>query len=864
METDSYIFSIVMATYNTEEYVEEAINSIINQTFEFDKIQFIIMDDGSTDNTGEICKKYSEKYDNIIYHYQENTGQSIARNNGLKLVKGQYVNFLDSDDKLELNAFEEVYKFIQQHGEEVDVIAIPRWKFGASEGPLPSHYRFDKTRVIDINKEFDCPQFSIPATFIRTSALTDRFEPKLVISEDALLVNKTILHKMKYGVVNSTRYLYRKRFEETSTVDTKKRTKEYYIPYLENYFIELINHSIDKFGYVHRYIQYTLMFDFQWVLNIRDLNILNEQEFQEYHSLLHEILQFIDDDIILSQKYLNNCYKCFVLKLKYDSNNFKIIASSNNLSLDLNGKVIDNINFRKITLNKINLLNNTLYISGFFESSFEDVSIHVTNNDKTLTVKKISGEDIYALGKKVCPRQHFEVEINLQENNEIKFYIKYENHLFEKNLSIGSKLNENFSKKLRLNSYVANYSNNKIIIKYSKELQLLKTDLVNLLDEQELINRDIIEKTKKWNLFNETYYLNQFDSYDNTLDPFFHYVFRGYLEGKNPSKKFNTNYYQNSITPSEQSHLNPLIYFINYGFERNEIQINPSVPLLKHVNKIELNDKINNINESGLRLKKRNEKIIVSLTSFPDRMHDIHYSLYSLLKQTFKPDEIILWLSYEQFPNKEKDIPNKVLNLKKYGLSIRWCDNIYSYKKLIPSLKEYENDFIVTADDDIFYPKDWLRNIYYGYKKHPNCIISSRSRRILVNNNGTLKSYNNWKLIDNDMEPSFLNFPTNGAGSLFPPNSFDETILKKREFSNICPTGDDIWIWGMAVLNNTKIYPIPQQLKELTYINPARDLNLFNEKTLYSENKHKNDSQINKLIEKYPLIMERILNENKI
>lgn len=861
MENNQYIFSIVMATYNTEKYVEEAINSIINQTFEFNKVQFIIVDDGSTDNTGEICKQYSKKYDNIIYHYQENTGQSIARNNGLKLVKGKYLNFLDSDDKLELNALEEVYKFIQQHGDKVDVIAIPRWRFGASEGPLPSHYRFYETRVVDINKEFDCPQFSIPATFIKTSALVNRFEPKLVISEDSLLVNKTILQKMRYGIVNSTRYLYRKRFEETSTIDTKKRTKEYYVPYLENYFKELINHSIDKFGYVHRYIQYLLMFDFQWVLNIPNLNILNENEFQEFHSLLHEILQFIDDDIILSQKYLNNCYKYFVLRLKYKNPNFKIIDSSNNLSLDLNGKIIDNIGFRKINLNKINLLNNTLQISGFFESCFEDISIHVTNNNKTLDIKEISGEDIYALGKKVCPRHHFEVEVNLQENNEIKFYIKYNDHIFEKNIIMGPKLNEQFSKKLRLESYIGNWSNNKITIKYSKELQLLKEDLVNLLDEQELINRNLIEKIKKWNLFNETYYLSQFDSYDDTLDPFFHYVFKGYLEGKNPSKKFNTDFYQNSIPFSEKSHLNPLIYFINYGLEKNEIRINQNIPLLKHVNKIELNDKLNNINKSGLRIHKRNEKIIVSLTSFPDRMHDIQYTLYSLLKQTFKPDEVILWLSYEQFQNKEKDLPNEVLNLKKYGLTIRWCENIYSYKKLIPSLKEYENDFIVTADDDLFYQKDWLKNIYYGYKKHPDCIISSRSRRILFNNEGELKSYKNWKLSNNYHEPSFLNFPTNGAGSLFPPNSFDKKIFKKEEFTTICPTGDDIWIWGMAVLNNTKIYPIPEQLTKLTYVNPARDLNLFNEKTLFSENKNKNDYQINKLIEKYPLILERILNE---
>ena len=112
-----YKFSVVMAIYNTEDYVGEAIDSIINQTIGFeDNIQLILIDDGSTDNTNSILMDYKEQYpNNILVLTQENQGQATARNNGLKYVNGKYVNFLDSDDYLSEDAMEKVFPFFEKH-----------------------------------------------------------------------------------------------------------------------------------------------------------------------------------------------------------------------------------------------------------------------------------------------------------------------------------------------------------------------------------------------------------------------------------------------------------------------------------------------------------------------------------------------------------------------------------------------------------------------------------------------------------------------------------------------------------------------------------------------------------------------------
>ena len=98
-------------------YLEESVESVINQTMDFkENTEIILIDDGSTDGSSEICKSYVEKYpENIKYIFKENGGPSSARNAGIKIATGEYYNFLDSDDLLHEAALEKVYKFFNKH-----------------------------------------------------------------------------------------------------------------------------------------------------------------------------------------------------------------------------------------------------------------------------------------------------------------------------------------------------------------------------------------------------------------------------------------------------------------------------------------------------------------------------------------------------------------------------------------------------------------------------------------------------------------------------------------------------------------------------------------------------------------------------
>ena len=252
-------------------------------------------------------------------------------------------------------------------------------------------------------------------------------------------------------------------------------------------------------------------------------------------------------------------------------------------------------------------------------------------------------------------------------------------------------------------------------------------------------------------------------------------------------------------------------------------------------------------------------ELIVSVTSYPERMPDIHYTLFSLFNQSEKADRIILWLAEEQFPNKEQDLPQKVLDFKKYGLEIEWCHDIRSYKKLIPTINKYPNAVIVTADDDIWYPRDWLKKLYAAYLEDPFSIIGHRGHRIKLKN-GKVAPYSQWRKNILAMWPRYDNFVTGCGGVLYPPRSLYKDVCKEDLFQKLAPYADDIWFWAMAVLNDTKIKNIPYRMHKMTYVNLVREKRQTGENTLAKINitNGGNDRQLKQVIEAYPELKSKI------
>ena len=150
-----FLFSVIISIYNSGRYLKESIDSIINQTIDFkNNIQLILVNDGSIDESEEICLNYLDEYPkNIVYLYKDNGGVSSARNLGLKYAKGKYINYLDSDDKWSNNTFELVSFFFSLHP-NIDIIAGRIKFFEGREDYHRLDYKFKETRIIDLRKDY--------------------------------------------------------------------------------------------------------------------------------------------------------------------------------------------------------------------------------------------------------------------------------------------------------------------------------------------------------------------------------------------------------------------------------------------------------------------------------------------------------------------------------------------------------------------------------------------------------------------------------------------------------------------------------------------------------------------------------------
>lgn len=264
----------------------------------------------------------------------------------------------------------------------------------------------------------------------------------------------------------------------------------------------------------------------------------------------------------------------------------------------------------------------------------------------------------------------------------------------------------------------------------------------------------------------------------------------------------------------------------------------------------------------GLDTTTRTRKIIVSLTTFPARISKVHKTIENLLTQTIKPDKIILWLTEKEFPNKEADLPENLLKLKEYGLTISWCEYMRSYQKLVPALMEYPNDIIITVDDDFYYPENIIEDLYISYLKEPNVIHAHRTWRGHLIGDYMKQNSNNSMLMNKYPIPSFFNFLMGYGGVLYPPNALHKEVLNINRFKELIPTHDDIWFWAMSVLGKTKTkqvngFDMSIDLIEDTQQYGLRNINKKNSEGIETE------EGFNKLIKAYPEILNILKNEDR-
>ena len=452
-ETHNYKISVVMPLYNVADYLEEAIESIVNQSIGFkNNIQLILVNDGSPDNIDEICKKYLELYpENVVYLKQSNSGVSAARNLGLAYVKGKYVNFFDGDDKWANDAFHRMYSFIEKHYKQIDFVSARICFFERRSGfEHPLDYKFQQSRVIDIIGEYNCIQLSAPTSLIKSEiAKQHMFNINLSHGEDAAYLNRILLDKMAYGVVREAVYYYRKRINETSAVDSSLTSKDWYFNTTKYFYKMIIDESLMRKGYVLPYVQFLVMYEIQWRFLTKAPDNMSDQEIKKYENDIITLLNYIEDRILLEQKTMGIDAKLFALsmkhhkdisdelylegaKIRFRANDFCSVRNKNRL-------IITNLKIRK----------DALYIEGTTQLHIlpADYSITIIDNDGNripIEFYDIKDKDRIAFnGRKAFEGRGFKCKVSLGHIDAIGFYL-------EKNGVKKTKLNPSFGKFAKL------------------------------------------------------------------------------------------------------------------------------------------------------------------------------------------------------------------------------------------------------------------------------------------------------------------------------------------------------------------------------------------------------------------------------
>ncbi|MCX7338210.1 MAG: hypothetical protein NTX76_02855 [Alphaproteobacteria bacterium] len=210
---------------------------------------------------------------------------------------------------------------------------------------------------------------------------------------------------------------------------------------------------------------------------------------------------------------------------------------------------------------------------------------------------------------------------------------------------------------------------------------------------------------------------------------------------------------------------------------------------------------------------RRNPEVIVTMTSYPARMPTICLAIESLMRQSVKPDRIVLNLFRGDFPDQK--IPLSIEMQQKRGLEINWCDeNLKVYLKVIPATKKYPNAILIAADDDTIYPENRLEGLLNGHAEHPNAIVCTDGIRLTSASGKLLMDASQWHFTGSQQDlspqadPSFTFMAQGVHGMLIPPNSFYPDFDHPEKFTDLCPTDDDSWLWAMAVANGTKTYKV--------------------------------------------------------
>ncbi len=206
-----------------------------------------------------------------------------------------------------------------------------------------------------------------------------------------------------------------------------------------------------------------------------------------------------------------------------------------------------------------------------------------------------------------------------------------------------------------------------------------------------------------------------------------------------------------------------------------------------------------------LALSTKCPNIIVSMTSYGKRVNSsAAYALYSILTQKQLPNRIVLNLDQERWNN--ENIPQLLKHLQRAGVEINFCEDVGPHTKLLPALRKFPNDIIITTDDDIYYDDTLVSELFDGFNQSDKRSVICRDGKYICKHNGTYLPYSQNPHCNEKCNDEIVSIiPFGVGGVLYPPHIFSKEIFNKEVFRNLCRFADDVWFGVMELRESVNI-----------------------------------------------------------
>lgn len=424
------IITIIIPVYNRQDSIIDCIKSLKKQTYGFRHMEVILINDGSEDDSGKLCKKIAKWNRNVRYIEQENRGVSAARNAGLRTASGKYIFFLDADDTLVENTVEDCVQQFEQIYDKTDLLTYPIETHYQGR-ILEPHFRY---QYLVENGVYDlCPNAFIGQTTMNIVA-KNRFEENILFdetlsfSEDQKYCCDVVKRYLTMGFCKTAKYIYN-RDDESSSGKLSGAC------YIFEPILKMFEDLFAQYEHVPMAFQGLFVNDIYWKMlsNIYFPYHYEQGRYDEAMARVKKLLQKCYHSVILNHPKMDYFEKFYLMRLK-GNDTIQIECTSGQIKMYSEGNLVFQSDTMEMVITRVYVKGHKVRILGFLKSAFFQfyqgsiILTAIENQNQPKILELHPSVHNYYLSHE--PTQRFwrmEYECDVNEVRELKFEVKLGN-----------------------------------------------------------------------------------------------------------------------------------------------------------------------------------------------------------------------------------------------------------------------------------------------------------------------------------------------------------------------------------------------------------------------------------------------------